>query len=284
MSDQQSYDPKLTNHELHLSISALGVKKANSKAWQLLLLAMLAGLYISIGGHLYLVAIAGGGSRILGGAVFSVGLMLVVIAGAELFTGNILMIVGSILSLYRFRLLLKNWVVVYIGNFVGSMLFAWGVFGAGLFGSVAEPNALGELAISVAQAKLALTFGEAFLRGLFCNMLVILAVLLSIMARDMVSKMLACLFPIMTFVAVGFEHSIANMFLIPIGLFASGAAPAAYAGMFSNILPVTLGNIVGGVVILMIHPNRLRQLGMLLSRRREARAAQVGQNGGVPAR
>ena len=224
-------------------------------------------MYISIGGHLFLVALAEGGGKILGGVIFSAGLILVVIAGAELFTGNVIMLVGSVSRLYSFRKLIRNWIFVYAGNFIGAVVYTYLVYRAGFFGvpsggfsGIAEMNGLGELAAAVAVKKISLSFGTAFLRGVFCNMLVILAVILSAMAKDITSKMLCCMVPVMAFVAIGFEHCVANMFLIPIGLLVNGVDFPGQFSMFVNILPVTLGNIVGGILILFIHPNRIRQI------------------------
>ena len=157
---------------------------------------------------------------------------------------------------------------VYIGNFIGAVCVYLAClpgrpssgrlnpFSAGPI----EPAAIGELASSIAAKKLALPFEQALLRGIFCNMLVILAVIMSAMAKDIVSKMLCCVAPVMAFVAIGFEHCVANMFLIPIGLFIDGASFSSHLSIWSNILPVTLGNIIGGVFILFIHPNRIRQI------------------------
>jgi formate/nitrite transporter len=257
------YDPKLNSQELHATISQLGIKKANTHVWEIFLLGALAGLYISIGGHLYLVALANGAGKIMASGLFSLGLVLVIVVGAELFTGNIIMIIGFMSGLYKARNLLKNWVTVYLGNFIGSVLFALIIFKSGLFGTVLEGNALGELAAAVAEKKMALSFTEAFIRGFFCNVLVILAIIMSVISKDITSKILACIFPVLAFVAMGFEHCVANMFLIPIGLLAKGASPVELLVMFKNIGPVTLGNILGGLFILVIHPNRIRQLKVL---------------------
>jgi formate/nitrite transporter len=271
----KSYDPKLSFEELGKTISKLGIKKANSKPWQLLLLGVLAGLYISIGGHLFLIALFEGAGKLVGGAVFSVGLILVIIAGAELFTGNVIMTVGAVTGRYSFQKLLRNWIFVYVGNFIGSILYTYLVYRAGLFGEVtgafggvSEIQGMGALAVSVAAKKMSLSFGTALIRGVFCNILVILAVIMSAMARDITAKMLCCMVPIMAFVAIGFEHCVANMFLIPIGLFVEGASFSTHMAMWGNILPVTIGNIIGGVLILFIHPNRIRQIGSLLKRRK----------------
>ncbi len=258
-----SYEPALSVNELNKRVMALGIKKANTKVWQLLLLGILAGLYIGFGGHVFLVALQQGMGKVVGGAVFSVGLMLVVIAGAELFTGNITMIVNTVVSIYSIPKILKNWIAVYIGNFAGSIFLVFIIWEAGLLGSPEKLNDLGQLALKVANAKLALPFMQAFLRGILCNILVVLAVLMAIMSKDVVSKLLCCLMPIMAFVASGFEHCVANMYLIPLGLLAGGASLGELAVMFQNILPVTLGNIVGGILILMLHPNRIREIGFL---------------------
>lgn len=267
--EEIKYDPKLSPGELMSTISALGTKKANTDVWQLFLLGILAGLYISFGGHVFLVAIAQGMGTIVGGTVFSVGLVLVVVAGAELFTGNIIMLVGTLATLFSVFRMIRNWVTVYAGNFAGSILFAILVWKSGLFGSVDALNGLGTVAVKVAEGKLALTFSECFIRGIFCNMLVILAIITATMSKDIASKILCCILPIMVFVACGFEHCVANMFLIPIGLFAKDVPMLEHVVMFKNILPVTLGNIIGGILILLIHPNRIRQVVMLFERSRK---------------
>ncbi len=269
------YTPALSANELNKTVMSLGIKKANTKIWQLFLLGILAGLYIGFGGYAFLVALQQGMGKIVGGAVFSVGLMLVVIAGAELFTGNITMIVNTVVSLYSVPKILKNWITVYIGNFVGSILLVVIIFEAGLLGSPEKLNDMGQLALKVANAKLALPFAQAFLRGILCNILVVLAVLMAIMSKDVISKLLCCLMPIMAFVASGFEHCVANMFLIPLGLLAGGSSLGDLAVMFQNILPVTLGNIVGGIAILMVHPNRIRQIGWLSRNRMKIKAERL---------
>ncbi len=268
----RQYDPKLSANEVQHTISKLGIKKANTKAWQILLLSLLAGLYISIGAHVFLVALEQGGGKILGGFVFSVGLILVVIAGAELFTGNIILIVGAISTLISVKKVLKNWTLVYLGNFVGAFFFAWLIYQAGLLTAGDIPTRLGEVAAKVAEAKLALPFAQAFIRGVLCNILVILAIIMSYFAKDIISKAFCCVFPIAVFVACGYEHCVANMFLIPAGLFAKGLPFYEHYPMFANIIPVTLGNIVGGIIILLIHPNRVRQIMILLNRKKSSAA------------
>lgn len=266
----QSYHPVLTPGEYARTFSALGIKKANTQPWQQFLLGLLAGLYISVGAHLFLVAMNAGMGRIWAGAVFGVGLVLVVVAGAELFTGNIIMVIGTITRQFSLGRMLRNWIAVYGGNLAGAYLFALMVWASGIFGTVDKPTDIGTLAVKIAEAKLSLTFGQAFLRGVLCNMLVILAIIMAIISKDNVSKILCCILPIMAFVASGFEHCVANMYLIPAGLLAKGVPLVDQAVIWRNIVPVTLGNIVGGVGILILHPNRIRQLAMLWRPRRAA--------------
>jgi formate/nitrite transporter len=263
MSDSPQYDPKLNTREWGGAISRLGIRKANTRFWQLLLLGFLGGLYISFGGHLFLAALAGGAGRVVASFLFSIGLVLVVVAGAELFTGNIIMVVGLIGGRYKIGKLMKNWGAVYLGNLIGSLLYAFLVWKSGLFGKSGEPNAIGSLAALVAESKVMLPFSEALIRGIFCNMLVILAIIMSIMAKDVVSKILCCMLPVAAFVTVGFEHCVANMFLIPVGYLSAGIPLSDWGGMIPGILTITMGNIVGGLFILIVHPNRLRQLGFM---------------------
>lgn len=262
----QMYEPTLSNREFSRKISVLGIRKANDKVWQLLLLGILAGLYIGFGGQVSLVATEQGLGRIVAGMAFSTGLVLVVIAGAELFTGNIIMTVGAVTRQFPVSRLLRSWLAVYAGNLIGAYLLALTVWKAGVLGHAGSLNPLGRLAVSVASTKLALPFGECVLLGILCNILVMLAIIMATLAKDIVSKIVCCVLPIMVFVACGFEHCVANMYLIPVGLLADGRSLADQAAMFRNILPVTLGNILGGVFILFLHPNRIRQLRYLLGR------------------
>ena len=263
-----TYDPKLSPEETHQTISVLGIKKANTKIWQLFVLGLLAGLYIALGAQVFLVALQQGLGKIVAGAVFSVGLVLVVVAGAELFTGNLVMIVGAVGGHYRFRRIYRNWISVYSGNLAGCALTAVLIWHSGLLGSVERPNELGAHATQIADAKLAIPVVPAIIRGFFCNILVILAILLATISKDVVSKIFCCILPITAFVACGFEHCIANLYLMPLGLLARGATLAEHASILKNIIPVTFGNILGGLFILLIHPNRLRQLAMLRETRR----------------
>lgn len=259
----KSYTPSLSHKDASIAISKLGIKKSNTNIGQLLILGILAGLYIGFGGQLFLVTLASGMGKVIGGVMFSVGLILVIVAGAELFTGNSVILIGVLSTAISKRRMFKNWTAVYIGNFIGSIAMAWLIYESGLLGKVGELTATGELAAKVADAKLNIPFVQAFIRGIFCNILVILAIILATMAKDISSKILCIIFPIACFVACGFEHSIANMYLITIGLLAKGVPFHETYIMFENLIPVTLGNIVGGIFILTIHPNRIRQIGTL---------------------
>jgi formate/nitrite transporter len=220
-------------------------------------LSLLAGFYIAFGAQLSTVVgqdaaqFAGQGiARLLTGSVFSLGLMLVVICGAELFTGNSLLASAALHGEITWAKLLENWGVVLAGNFFGSLFFAWLMFETRLW----EQGTVAEQALRVAALKCKLSFPVAFFRGMLCNWLVCLAVFMATAARDLPGKLLACYVPIMTFVASGFEHSIANMYFIPTGLFLSAELrrpdPALtwWNFLVANLLPVTLGNIVGGVL------------------------------------
>jgi len=255
----QNYSPTLSSREMSQAISALGIRKANTEGWQLLLLGLLSGTYIGIGAHLYMVALQSGLNRVWASSVFSVGLVLVVVAGAELFTGNVIMIVGTLTRRFSLARMLRSWVAVYIGNFLGAYLLAILIWRSGLLGWAPQPTAVGAMLADVAAAKLNIPFGEAFIRGVLCNALVILAILMAILSRDVVSKVVCCVLPVTAFVASGFEHCVANMYLIPAGLFAQGTPWGEHLAMCRNLIPVTLGNIVGGVAILVLHPNRIRQ-------------------------
>jgi formate/nitrite transporter len=222
------------------------------------LLSLLAGFYIAFGAQLATVVsqdaaqFAGTGiSRLLAGAVFSTGLMLVVICGAELFTGNSLLVSSALDGRISWWKLAENWVLVLTGNLLGSLFMAWLVYESRLW----ETGNMAQHTVAIAVAKCNLSFGVAFVRGILCNWLVCLAVFMAVAARDVSGKMLACFVPITAFVTNGFEHSIANMYYIPAGLLLKShmAVPVDpslswSAFLMNNIVPVTLGNIVGGVV------------------------------------
>jgi formate/nitrite transporter len=242
---------------------SVGVTKATSPWLSVFVLAILAGAYIGFGGLLMTVVsfdmgthFGIGFSKFMGGAVFSVGLMLVVIAGAELFTGNNLMVSSTLSRDITIGIMLKRWALVYAANFIGSLILALIFFLSGLWKT--GEGALGAAAVKIAFNKINLTFVEALFRAIGCNWLVCLAVWMALASRQTVGKIFAIFFPIMAFVAIGFEHSVANMYLIPIGLFLkswagvplpSGADETIFTWgnmFYKNLLPVTIGNIIGG--------------------------------------
>ncbi len=240
--------------EVARRVESAGVVKASLGAPQTLALGGLAGAFIGFGAYFFLVAITQSGlgfgmERVVGGICFSLGLILVVVAGAELFTGNNLIVLAWADRKISASRLLRNWVLVYLANFVGAVALALAVHWSGVMAS--NGGAVAETATRVAGAKVALSFEQAFLRGLLCNALVCLAVWLAMAAHAVSGKILAIIFPIAAFVAAGFEHSVANMFLIPLGALAAPdpAALGLTIGSFmGNLVPVTLGNIVGGSV------------------------------------
>ncbi|MEK0165801.1 formate/nitrite transporter family protein [Phaeobacter sp. A36a-5a] len=230
--------------EIAALVETAGTAKARLPLPQMFVLAMLAGAFIGFGAAAYTMTLAGatpvtGPLRVLGGAVFSLGLILVVIAGAELFTGNVLMVIAAVDRRIPLRLLLRSWGVVYLGNLAGAAGLAAAFAVTGLL-----DGAMGTTAVGIAEAKAGLTPLEALMRGALCNALVCLAVWLSFAARTAAGKVLAILWPITAFVLLGLEHSIANMYFFPQGWAAGANVPLVAAA--ANLLWVTLGNIVGG--------------------------------------
>lgn len=245
--DLDAYKPA----EIARRIEAAGVAKAGLGLVQTLTLGVLAGAFIALGALFFLLVTTESGlgfgpGRWLGGLAFSLGLVLVVIAGAELFTGNNLIVMAWVDGRVTSRALARNWALVYVANFAGAVGTALLVTLAGTLDL--GGGALAETAFSVAAAKTAIVWHEAFFRGVLCNVLVCLAVWLTFAAREVSGKIMAILLPISAFVALGFEHSVANMFLIPLALM-HGAPAVTMGGLVANLVPVTLGNMVGGGVL-----------------------------------
>ncbi|MEO8680738.1 MAG: formate/nitrite transporter family protein [Vicinamibacterales bacterium] len=233
-------------------VERLGVAKAQTDALTLLVLAVLAGAFISLGALLFTVVVTEstlgfGITRLIGGLSFCLGLILVVVAGAELFTGNNLLAMAWASGLIGTRDILRNWVLVYFGNVIGCLGTVLFVVWAGI-GNL-DAGAVGETAIQVARAKAGLSFGDAFARGLLCNALVCLAVWLAMGGRTVADKILAILFPITAFVTMGLEHSIANWFFLPFAMALDRQGTIAVAGVATNLAAVTAGNIVGGTLM-----------------------------------
>jgi formate transporter len=231
-------------------VEQVGVKKANLPIRATLMLGLLAGAFIAFGAMYFTVVMTGTGlgfgpARLVGGLAFSLGLILVIVGGAELFTGNNLIVMAWAERRITTRQLLRNWVLVYAANFAGAIGCALMVTWSGTLGL--GEGAVAETAIRIGQAKVGLGMVEAFFRGILCNTLVCLAVWLCFAAHTVGGKILAIVMPISAFVALGFEHSVANMYLIPVAMMA-GAEGVGVAGLIGNLIPVTLGNIVGGGV------------------------------------
>jgi len=247
----------------------IGVGKINSSVAKTFVLAILAGAFIAAAGVGSMLASVGTVTPSLGklltAMVFPGGLAMVLLAGSELFTGNSLLIIPVLEHQAKFSGLIKNWVVVYIGNLVGGILVAACVSFGGIFN--AYSYAAGATVITTALTKVSIPFGEAILRGIMCNFLVCIAVWISFAAKDVTGKIVGIFFPIMLFVVSGFEHSVANMYYIAAGLFSLHGKYAAFytpnmttanvsnltrltwGNMFiKNLLPVTIGNIIGGLV------------------------------------
>lgn len=229
-------------------VKQAGVAKARLPAMQTLALGLLAGAFIAFGAMFYTLAVTGsslgfGPTRLLGGIAFSLGLILVVVAGAELFTGNNLIVMAWADGLIGGRDVARNWCLVYAANLVGAVASAVIVHRSGVL--ALDGGAVGETAIAIARVKVDLGLEATFFRGLLCNALVCLAVWLCVAARGVADKILAIVFPIAAFVGLGFEHSVANMYLIPLAWLA-GAEGVTLAGFATNLAVVTAGNIVGG--------------------------------------
>jgi formate transporter FocA len=268
-SKEVSFDA-LTPAEMAVKATETAVKKTRLDTLRMFLLAILAGAFIAMGAIFATTVSAGastlpfGIARLLAGVTFTLGLILVVVSGSELFTGNSLIIIAFANKRISLPALLRNWGIVYLGNFVGALMTAYLMFltrqytfGAG---------SIGLAALNTGEAKTALGFAQAVVLGLFCNALVCMAVWMCYSARSTIDKILAIVPPIAAFVAAGFEHSIANMYFIPVALFIKQFGTPAFFEVIKktpadfphltwsnfflvNLLPVTIGNIIGGVVM-----------------------------------
>ena len=272
----------LLPQEMATRAEYLGVRKSEMPFLKMFMLSVLAGAFIALGAIFATTVGAGsmavtlpdgttafttslpyGVTRLLSGFVFSLGLILVVVGGAELFTGNNLIVMAWASGKIRGLSVLRNWMIVYLGNFVGSIGTALLMFFTRqyTFGS----NAIGIAALKTAIAKCELTFIQAIALGILCNALVCLAVWMTFSARSSLDKIMAIIFPITAFVAAGFEHSVANMYFVPFALFIKDFDPAFTQAVgdkvphlsdltwqtffLGNLLPVTIGNIIGGAVL-----------------------------------
>lgn len=248
------YSPK----EIAERVENVGVTKASLPLVSQGALGMLAGGFIGLGAMFFTLVASDGGlsfavARVLGGVVFSLGLILVVIAGAELFTGNNLLVMATVAGRISPSKFAQNLVVIYCANLIGAIVLA-GLVALSEYWQMNDA-AVGKTAVSIAAMKCAVPFGKAFFKGVLCNVLVCLAVWLAMAGRTVTDKILAIVFPISAFVACGFEHSVANMYFIPLGIFlkAQVISPGTvdlsvlnWTGLAHNLIPVTLGNLMGG--------------------------------------
>ncbi|MCK8824140.1 formate/nitrite transporter family protein [Fuchsiella alkaliacetigena] len=243
-----------------------GVRKVHLSSLQMVLLGIMAGAFVAFGAYASnvashaMVADNYGLLKFVQGAVFPVGLIIILVVGAELFTGNTLLFLSLLDKKITFEEMMKNWTLVYLGNLIGSIAFAWLVYNAGLFST--SEGLLGGFHVEIAASKTNLPFNVGFFRGILCNFAVCLAVWMGTGAKDMMGKVLAAWFPIMAFVVGGFEHSIANMYYIPAGILAKGeyAGEAAvtsaqlaqldWMGFVNNLISTTAGNIIGGGILI----------------------------------
>ena len=251
-----SYSGAMTPASMELKNERVAETKAGTDLASALVLAVMSGAFISLGATFMLVVksdatLPFAATQLLGGFAFTLGLFLVLAAGAELFTGNCLMVMGPLSGRFSWGKLLSSWLVVLAGNLAGALLASAAMLAAGV--ASANGGALGEAAIAVAEGKVALGWGTAFARGILCNMLVCLAVWVGHSANSVTDKFFSALLPVMGFMAAGFEHCVANMFFLPYAMMlqATGVASGSVdlAGVLHNLSAATLGNLVGGVVL-----------------------------------
>ncbi len=245
--------------EIAAKVESIGVAKAQLPLLSMLMLGILAGAFIGLGAMYYVIVrsdptLGFAARQVLGGVTFSLGLLLVVVAGAELFTGNNLLAMAWADGKISTREVLRNWVIVCCGNFIGAAGLAVLVYLSGH--TAMNDGAIATQYVSIATAKQAMPFMTAFFKGVLCNVLVCMAVWMTLAGRSVVDKAVAIVFPISAFVAAGFEHSIANMYFFPLAILlqafdgADAGAPAVtWLGLISNLIPVILGNILGGSVL-----------------------------------
>ncbi len=258
MSDMLGLDA-FSPREVAQRVETVGVTKARMPWVPLALLGVLAGAFIGLGGMLFVLvrsdaSLGYAAGQLLGGVAFSLGLLLVVVAGAELFTGNNLLVMAWADQKITTKELLRNWALVGVCNLLGAAGMAWLVFASGHLGG--NSAALAQQVVKMALAKQALPWQEAFVRGVLCNLLVCLAVWMAMAGRTVLDKAVAVAGPVMAFVAAGFEHSIANMYFLPQAWFwqqahgvGEGQVAVTWAGMLCNWGVVVLGNVVGGGVL-----------------------------------
>jgi formate transporter len=229
-------------------LEVANVERAGLPTRSLIVLGVLGGVYIGFGAASATLVLTEnslgyGLGRLTAGLAFGLGLITLVLAGGELFTGNNLMLLALASRKVSIRAVLRNWMLVFAANAAGSVLLAFAIYHSGILGS----GSVEATAVKLAEAKAQLGAVSAFVRGILCNMLVCLAVWMSVAARSLEGKVIAILFPISAFVALGFEHCIANFYVLPIGMLSG--AKISVLDFVGNIVPVTLGNVVGGSAV-----------------------------------
>ena len=262
--------------EIAAKVESIGVAKARLPLLPMLMLGILAGAFIGLGALYYVIVrsdptLGFAARQVLGGVTFSLGLLLVVVAGAELFTGNNLLAMAWADGKISTREVLRNWAIVCCGNFIGAAGLAVLVYLSGH--TTMNDGAIGAQYVAIAAAKQALPFWTAFFKGVLCNVLVCMAVWMVLAGRSVVDKAVAIVFPISAFVAAGFEHSIANMYFFPLAMLlqtfdnVGSTVPAVtWLGLISNLIPVILGNIIGGSVLVGLVYHVIYRRGALKSR------------------
>ncbi|MGB3367671.1 MAG: formate/nitrite transporter family protein [Acidaminobacteraceae bacterium] len=243
----------LKPNEIAEATIASGEAKAKQAPLITMLLGIAAGIFIGLGGVasyvMYATTADPGLGKFLGGTVFTIAIIFVIIAGGELYTGNNLMTMGWAKKKYGIDKVAINWTAVLIGNFIGSVFIAFLAAQSGLLGSIGAVNHVGEKAIIIAEAKVQLPFMQALIRGILCNMLVAGAIWMQTAAKDATGKIFLLFFPIVAFVISGYEHVVANMFYIPMGILL-GADVSWSSMLVNNLVPVAIGNAIGGGLIL----------------------------------
>lgn len=244
-------------NEIAQNLIHVGIQKTRLPIYKMFILGLFAGMYVAMAGAastiVSLTVDNPSIARLLTACVFPAGLAMITVAGSELFTGNTLIIIPVLEKKVTVFSMLKNWLIVYLGNLCGSILTAAMI----TFSHIPSlfDNKLANQFVTLAQAKVSLSFSDALIRGILCNILVCIAVWMALGTKQIEGKIIALYFPIMLFLIAGFEHCVANMFYISVGLFTSTGYEITAAGLnwfsffFHNLLPVTLGNIIGGSLI-----------------------------------
>lgn len=239
----------LTPKETYDSLIVIGQKKASMSNTNRILMSIMAGIFISLGAQGYMVTYD---NVFLRAAVFPVGLMLIVIVGGELFTGNCLMTFALLQKKISASNYIKTMIQVFFGNFIGALIIVFFLYNANFY----KNNLLSETIVKIAHAKISLSFSTALIKGILCNILVSLGVWFAVTANDTTGKLLGSWFPVMLFVLCGYEHCVANMFTLPMGALLDHSITWSQI-VVNNLIPVTIGNFIGGGIIIPIVYNKV---------------------------